>query len=197
MGTPTKSGQFEFLGWTGEGITTPTKNVTIPANAVGDKSYKANWQEYYTITWMNNDPTNSSYIGNATTLKCYPIDVSSVNDASRDPSSHGLKRIKYISPDGNICFANPGVNSVISIKAGSALIFQMYSGFSTNDAVGYGLGDIWINNTRKCNVSQTARLMGVQHIPQGNIKLFSRSDATSNSNDFAYYTRFSWYIEQE
>ena len=32
-----------FLGWTGEGVTEPTKNVTIPEDFVGNRTYIANW----------------------------------------------------------------------------------------------------------------------------------------------------------
>ena len=40
--TPTRTG-YTFLGWTGEGITTPQPNVTIPKGSTGDKTYIANW----------------------------------------------------------------------------------------------------------------------------------------------------------
>lgn len=40
--TPTKEG-YDFAGWTGEGITTPNKNVTIPTGTTGPRSYIANW----------------------------------------------------------------------------------------------------------------------------------------------------------
>lgn len=40
--TPTKEG-YDFAGWTGEGIPTPSKNVTIPAGTKGARSYTANW----------------------------------------------------------------------------------------------------------------------------------------------------------
>lgn len=39
---PTKT-DFEFLGWTGGDITTPTKDLTIPAGSIGNIKYKANW----------------------------------------------------------------------------------------------------------------------------------------------------------
>ena len=41
--TPTREG-YTFTGWTGEGITTPQKNVTIPKYSVGDRTYTANWE---------------------------------------------------------------------------------------------------------------------------------------------------------
>lgn len=48
--TPTRTG-YTFLGWTGEGITTPQPNVTIPKGSTGDKTYIENWEvNIYTIT---------------------------------------------------------------------------------------------------------------------------------------------------
>ncbi|MBS5727979.1 MAG: InlB B-repeat-containing protein [Faecalibacterium sp.] len=48
--TPTRTG-YTFWGWTGEGITTPQPNVTIPKGSTGDKRYIENWVETgYTIT---------------------------------------------------------------------------------------------------------------------------------------------------
>ena len=48
--TPTRNG-YEFVGWTGEGITTPQPSVTIPRGSTGDKTYIENWVETgYTIT---------------------------------------------------------------------------------------------------------------------------------------------------
>ena len=48
--TPTRTG-YTFLGWTGEGITTPQPNVTIPKGSTGDKRYIENWKlTEYNIT---------------------------------------------------------------------------------------------------------------------------------------------------
>ena len=52
--TPTRNG-YEFVGWTGEGITTPQTSVIIPKGSTGDKAYTANWQVIeYTITLDTN-----------------------------------------------------------------------------------------------------------------------------------------------
>jgi uncharacterized repeat protein (TIGR02543 family) len=42
LNNPTKHG-YEFAGWTGTGILSPSKNVTIPAKSTGNKSFSANW----------------------------------------------------------------------------------------------------------------------------------------------------------
>ena len=52
--TPTRHG-YEFVGWTGEGITTPQTSVKIRKGSTGDKAYTANWQVIeYTITLDTN-----------------------------------------------------------------------------------------------------------------------------------------------
>ena len=52
--TPTRHG-YEFVGWTGEGITTPQTSVIIPKGSTGNKAYTANWQVIeYTITLDTN-----------------------------------------------------------------------------------------------------------------------------------------------
>ena len=52
--TPTRPG-YEFVGWTGEGITTPQTSVIIPKGSTGNKAYTANWQVIeYTITLDTN-----------------------------------------------------------------------------------------------------------------------------------------------
>ena len=52
--TPTRNG-YEFVGWTGEDITTPQTSVKIPKGSTGNKAYTANWQVIeYTITLDTN-----------------------------------------------------------------------------------------------------------------------------------------------
>ena len=52
--TPTRHG-YEFVGWTGEGITTPQTSVKIPKGSTGNKAYTANWKAIeYTITLDTN-----------------------------------------------------------------------------------------------------------------------------------------------
>ena len=52
--TPTRTG-YTFLGWTGEGITTPQTEVIIPTGSTGNKAYTANWKVIeYTITLDTN-----------------------------------------------------------------------------------------------------------------------------------------------
>ena len=60
--TPTRNG-YEFVGWTGEGITTPQTSVIIPKGSTGNKAYTANWKVIeYTITLDTNGGPNVSPI---------------------------------------------------------------------------------------------------------------------------------------
>ena len=46
LNNPTKdpSALLDFAGWTGTGLSTTTKTVTIPKGSYGDRSYTANWE---------------------------------------------------------------------------------------------------------------------------------------------------------
>lgn len=57
--TPTKSG-YDFTGWTGTGLSTPTKNITIKTGTTGNKSYTANWTPTsYSLSYNTNGGTIS------------------------------------------------------------------------------------------------------------------------------------------
>ena len=54
---PTKTG-YNFIGWTGTGLTEQTLTVTIPAGSIENRTYTANWAEInYTITYELNGGT--------------------------------------------------------------------------------------------------------------------------------------------
>ena len=59
--TPTRNG-YEFVGWKGEGITTPQTSVKIPKGSTGNKAYTANWQviKYTIITLLEGGNAGSS-----------------------------------------------------------------------------------------------------------------------------------------
>ncbi|MBO7463566.1 MAG: InlB B-repeat-containing protein, partial [Bacteroidales bacterium] len=47
---------YTFLGWTGNGTTTPTKNLKLPKNSSGDKTFTANWEIInYPISYFDED----------------------------------------------------------------------------------------------------------------------------------------------
>jgi len=52
--TPTKKG-YTFTGWTGTGLNSATKKVTIPKGSIGNRSYTANWSvNNYSISYNLN-----------------------------------------------------------------------------------------------------------------------------------------------
>ena len=59
--TPTRNG-YEFVGWTGERITTPQTSVKIPKGSTGNKAYTANWKviRYTIITLLEGGNAGSS-----------------------------------------------------------------------------------------------------------------------------------------
>lgn len=62
LSEPTRLG-YEFLGWTGEGIETPTKRVTIPQGSTGNKTYTTNWQLItYRVSFTCDDGTPGGYV---------------------------------------------------------------------------------------------------------------------------------------
>lgn len=51
LSDPSKTG-YTFLGWTGNGISTPTKNLQIKSSDYGDKTFTANWSaNTYDVTF--------------------------------------------------------------------------------------------------------------------------------------------------
>ena len=71
LSDPAREG-YDFAGWTGEGITTPTKPVVIAKDSIGDREYIANWtaQKYDIIykdeggaafSGSTNSPTKHTY----------------------------------------------------------------------------------------------------------------------------------------
>lgn len=52
--SPSKDG-YEFIGWTGTGLSEPTKTVTIEKGSVGNKEYTANWESDGLLYVLNED----------------------------------------------------------------------------------------------------------------------------------------------
>ena len=82
LNNPTRDG-YTFTGWTYEGQTAPTLNVTIAQGATGNRSYTANWKKnatndelIYTI------PSEVTYTGSAITPEVI------VMDGENDVTSH-------------------------------------------------------------------------------------------------------------
>lgn len=71
--TPTRNG-YTFTGWTGTGLSSVTKTVTISKGSTGNKSYTANWTPTnYTISYNANGGSISGQ------KKSYNIETASFN----------------------------------------------------------------------------------------------------------------------
>ena len=65
--TPTRTG-YTFTGWTGTGLSSATKSVTVAKGSTGNRSYTANWSANgYTVSFNYNKPTTDGSIANGTT----------------------------------------------------------------------------------------------------------------------------------
>ena len=68
---PTRSG-YTFTGWTGTGLSSATKSVTVSKGSTGNRSYTANWSANgYTVSFNYNKPSTAAgtMSGNSTTSK--------------------------------------------------------------------------------------------------------------------------------
>ena len=69
--TPTRN-NYTFTGWTGTGLSSATKSVTISKGSTGNRSYTANWSANgYTVSFNYNKPSTATgtMSGNGTTSK--------------------------------------------------------------------------------------------------------------------------------
>lgn len=82
---PTKEG-YTFTGWTGTGVTNPTKNVVIPTGSTGNRDYTAHWTAtVYTIEYINNVTGETVLVaGNPTSYTVEDSDITLNNAGDYD-----------------------------------------------------------------------------------------------------------------
>lgn len=82
---PTKEG-YTFTGWTGTGVTNPTKNVVIPTGSTGNRNYTAHWTAtVYTIEYINNVTGETVLVaGNPTSYTVEDSDITLNNAGDYD-----------------------------------------------------------------------------------------------------------------
>lgn len=82
---PTKEG-YTFTGWTGTGVTNPTKNVVIPTGSTGNRDYTAHWTAtVYTIEYINNVTGETVLVaGNPTSYTIEDSDITLNNAGDYD-----------------------------------------------------------------------------------------------------------------
>ncbi len=82
---PTKEG-YTFTGWTGTGVTNPTKNVVISTGSTGNRDYTAHWTAtVYTIEYINNVTGETVLVaGNPTSYTVEDSDITLNNAGDYD-----------------------------------------------------------------------------------------------------------------
>lgn len=81
--TPTRNG-YEFVGWTGERITTPQTSVEIPKGSTGNRTYTANWQEQLVEPTLIPPPTIRVYCRDVDSKELLHIAVYTPSVGSED-----------------------------------------------------------------------------------------------------------------
>jgi uncharacterized protein (TIGR02145 family)/uncharacterized repeat protein (TIGR02543 family) len=113
---------YEFTGWTGTGLTTATKIVTIPVGSIGNRSYEANWTAvYYTLTTtvspssggtVSRNPNQTDYMS-GTSVTVTAMAASDYTFTGWSGSASGTASSIIITMDGNKAlvanFTQPGV----------------------------------------------------------------------------------------
>lgn len=85
---PQKTG-YEFIGWTGTGYTSATKNVTIPSGSYGNKTFTANWiVKNYNISYNLN-------LGELTSANPSTYNILSVDQHISNPTRTGYDFIGW------------------------------------------------------------------------------------------------------
>ena len=98
---PTKNG-YTFTGWTGTGLSTPTKDLTF-SNQIGNKSYTANWEAItYTISYN----LNGGNISGQPTSYTIENNVSVPNPTKNGYTFKGWTGTGLSSPTKNLTFNN-------------------------------------------------------------------------------------------
>lgn len=75
LNNPVRPG-YNFMGWTGTGISSMTTTVTVNKGSYGNRSYTANWDiDEFTITYVNVPASENEALGNPTTYTVTSPDI--------------------------------------------------------------------------------------------------------------------------
>lgn len=89
---PTRSG-FTFQGWTGDGLTRPTKNLTITKGSIGDRTYTATWKS-------ESEPVNPGNSGSSSGSSSSTVVDENGNKITTTEKSNGDTVVTTVAPDG-------------------------------------------------------------------------------------------------
>lgn len=115
--TPVKTG-YDFAGWTGDGLTEPTKVVVIPADATGSRSYTATWTKAAPST-DNNVQNSKITVGKSIKLGKMKYKVIAAGSKKVEVSYSGAtsKSLKKITIPATVKLSDGTVAKVTAIGA--------------------------------------------------------------------------------
>ena len=138
---PTKEG-YTFAGWTGTGLSSATKTVTIPTGSTGNRTYTANWTaNTYTVSYDANGGTNAP----ASQTKTHGVDLTLTSDI---PTYTGYTFAGWTTNQdgtgdnyaaGAVYTANASVTLYAKWVAGSGTGYTVYHYFENANDTNYTL----------------------------------------------------------
>lgn len=112
---PTRTG-YSFIGWTTEGITTPTKGLKIQLGSSGIKIFEANWLIItYNIDYHVNGGTNEANPSN------YTIETDTI--ILREPTKTGYTFIGWYDTEG---FSGEKITTINSGTYGNVVLYAQW-----------------------------------------------------------------------
>lgn len=116
---PEKEG-YEFIGWTGEGLDSPTVNVVLPEGTTGDKNYVANWEEQSIPSPIDPEPqlpTVGTKLKDTGNKASYKVTVSKENAVEVEYVAPVKKNAKKVTIPKTVTLSDGTKAKVTSIAA--------------------------------------------------------------------------------
>ena len=105
---PTKTG-YDFTGWSGTGLTSPTTSVTIKSGSSGNRAYTANWKaKTYNVTFDKNGGKGGTDKISVT----FNENVPSIDAPTRTSNTATYEFLGYFTSDGEKIFNADGSPAV-------------------------------------------------------------------------------------
>ena len=124
---------YDFAGWTGTGLTEPTKAVTIPTGSTDDRSYTATWTPItYTVRFHKNDGNEDVYTDQTLT---YNVEQPLTANAF---TRNGYSFIGWAeTADGAVTYADG--QSVANLATEQDAVVNLYAKWTETYSIAYDL----------------------------------------------------------